>query len=156
PDPDWTVGTKVGRGPGRAPEHYVLDAVRLRGSPSQVQELFIRTALADGPGVVQVIPQDPGEAGKTVAQQRATLPELQGIAVRIVRPTGDKVTRFQHASSLAEQGLLKVVRGSWNDWWFSDLEAFPDATHDDTADSLSDAVNNCPAPSAFRVRGATA
>ena len=156
PDPDWTVGTKVGRGPGRAPEHYVLDAVRLRGSPSQVQELFIRTALADGPGVIQVIPQDPGEAGKTVALQRMTLPELQGIAVRVVRPTGDKVTRFQHASSLAEQGLLKVVRGSWNDWWFADLEAFPDATHDDTADSLSDAVNNCPAPSAFRVRGATA
>lgn len=154
PDPDWTVGTKLGR--GRAPEHYALDAVRLRGSPSQVQELFIRTALADGPSVTQVIPQDPGEAGKTLALQRMTLPELQGIAVRVVRPTGDKVTRFQQASSLAERGLLKVVRGPWNDWWFSDLEAFPDAKHDDTADSLSDAVNNVPAPSAFKVRGATA
>lgn len=154
PDPDWTVGTKLAR--GQAPEHYVLDAVRLRGSPSQVQELFIRTALADGPTVVQVVPQDPGEAGKTLAQQRMTLPELQGIGVRVVRPTGDKVTRFTQASSLAEKGLLKVTRGAWNDWWFSDLEAFPDAIHDDTADSLSDAVNHLPAPSSFRVRGATA
>ena len=156
PDPDWTVGTKIGRGPGRAPEHYALDAVRLRGTPSQVEELFVRTALADGPSVIQVIPQDPGEAGKTLAQLRATHPDLQGIAVRIVRPTGDKVTRFQHASSLAEQGLLKVIRAPWNDWWFADLEAFPDATHDDTADSLSDAVNNCPAPSNWGVKGATA
>lgn len=156
PDPDWTVGTKIGRGPGRAPEHYALDAVRLRGTPSQVEELFVRTALADGPSVIQVIPQDPGEAGKTLAQMRATHPDLQGIAVRIVRPTGDKVTRFQHASSLAEQGLLKVIRAPWNDWWFADLEAFPDATHDDTADSLSDAVNNCPAPSNWGVKGATA
>ena len=71
-------------------------------------------------------------------------------------PTGDKVTRFTHASSLAEQGLLKVVRAPWNDWFFSDLEAFPDATHDDTADALSDAINHVPAPSTFRVRGATA
>lgn len=154
PDPDWTVGTKVGRGKG--PEHYVLDAVRLRGSPSQVEELFIRTALADGPSVVQVIPQDPGEAGKTLAQKRSTLEELQKISVKVVRPTGDKVTRFTHASSLAEQGLLKVVRAPWNDWFFSDLEAFPDATHDDTADALSDAINHVPAPSTFRVRGATA
>src|SRR5690606_11068053 len=31
PDADWTVDVKVGR--GYNPEHYVLDAVRLRGSP---------------------------------------------------------------------------------------------------------------------------
>lgn len=155
PDPDWTVGTKLGR--GTDPEHYVLDAVRTRGTPSQVKELFVRTALADGPSVIQIVPQDPGEAGKTLAQQRMTLPELRGIAVRVVRPTGDKVTRFTQASSLAENGLIKVVRDiGWNNWWFSDLEAFPDAVHDDTADSLSDAVNHVPAPSAFRVRGATA
>lgn len=154
PDPDWTVGTKIGR--GSDPEHYALDAVRLRGSPSEVRDLFIRTALADGPNVVQVIPQDPGEAGKTLAQQRATFPELRGIAVRVVRPTGDKVTRFTQASSLAEQGLLKVVRGAWNDWWFADLEAFPDAPHDDTTDSVSDAINHVPAPSSFAVKGATA
>lgn len=154
PDPDWTVGTKVGR--GADPEHYVLDAVRMRGTPSQVKELFIRTALADGPSVIQVIPQDPGEAGKTLAQQRMTLPELQGIAVRTVRPTGSKVARFTQASSLAERGLLKFVRGAWNDWVFADLEGFPDAAHDDTADSLSDGVNHCPAPSTWGVKGAAA
>lgn len=153
-DPDWTVGVKVGR--AKAPEHYVLDAVRLRGSPSQVEELFIRTALADGPSVIQVIPQDPGEAGKTLAQKRSTLSELQAISVRVVRPTGDKVTRFTHASSLAEQGLLKIVRGAWNDWFFSDLEAFPDAKHDDTADATSDAVNHVPEPSGWGVKGAAA
>lgn len=153
-DPDWTVGVKVGR--AKAPEHYVLDAVRLRGSPSQVEELFIRTALADGPSVIQVIPQDPGEAGKTLAQKRSTLSELQAISVRVVRPTGDKVTRFTHASSLSEQGLLKVVRAPWNDWFFSDLEAFPDAKHDDTADATSDAVNHVPEPSGWGVKGAAA
>lgn len=154
PDPDWTVGVKVGR--GRAPEHYVLDAVRLRGSPSQVEDLFIKTALADGPSVLQVIPQDPGEAGKTLAQKRTTLPELQAISVKVVRPTGDKVTRFTHASSLAEQGLLKIVRGPWNDWYLADLEAFPDAKHDDTADATSDGINHVPEPSAWAVRGASA
>lgn len=153
PNPDWTVGTKLGR--GRDPEHYVLDAVRTRDTPSRVKELFVRTALADGPKVIQIIPQDPGEAGKTLAQQRMTLPELRGIAVRVVRPTGGKTTRFTQASSLAENGLLKIVRGTWNDWWFSELEGFPDAPHDDAADSLSDAVNHCPTPSTWDVKGST-
>lgn len=154
PDPDWTVGVKVGRDAHGT--HWILDAVRTRSTPAEVQKLFIATAKADGPGVVQVIPQDPGEAGKTVAQQRTVLPELRGHAVRAVRPTGDKVTRFTQASSLAEQGLLKLQRGAWNDWYVSDLEAFPDATHDDTADATSDAINHVPAPSTWGVKGATA
>ena len=153
PDPDWTVGIKVGR--STAPEHYMLDAVRLRGSPAEVDKLFIATALADGPGVVQIIPQDPGAAGKSEAQRLSTLPELQHIPIIVVRPTGTKVVRFTHTSSLAEQGLLKFLRAAWNDWVFSDLEAFPTGKHDDTVDATSDAVNNIKPPSTWGVKGET-
>ncbi|WP_244564043.1 hypothetical protein [Ensifer aridi] len=34
-----------------------------------------------------------------------------------------------------------VLRGPWNETWFSSLEGFPEATHDDDADSTSRAFN---------------
>ena len=61
-DPDWTVGVKLTRdATGR---FVILDILRLRGSPNQVEELITKTAVADGASVTIGIPQDPGQAGK--------------------------------------------------------------------------------------------
>ena len=37
----------------------------------------------------------------------------------------------------AEAGNVYVLRGAWNDAWFSSLEGFPAAAHDDDADATS-------------------
>lgn len=136
-DPDWTAGTKIGKMPdGR---YVVAHHVRDRLSPSGVERLIKSTAQADGEGVIVSLPQDPGQAGK--AQIAALTKLLVGFNVRASPESGDKVTRFSAFSAQAEAGNVLVVRAPWNEDWFASLEGFPDATHDDDADSTSRAFN---------------
>ena len=137
-DPDWTCGVKIGRSDGGA--YYVLDHVRLRDTPGEVERLIRHTAEADGPEVEVSLPQDPGQAGK--AQSLALTRALEGYAVRTSPESGDKATRFAPFSAQAEGGAVHVLRAEWNEAWFSALEAFPDARHDDDADATSRAFNS--------------
>lgn len=152
PDPDYTVRVKLGK--DKEGILYVLDCVYDRQNPAEVEKLYVHTVKADGKNVINWIPQDPGEAGKTVALQRVNHKDLVGYAVRAERRTGDKVTNATSASSKAEQGLIKVVRASWNDFFFQQLETFPEG-HDDVVDALADAVNHAPEASSFTVKGET-
>jgi predicted phage terminase large subunit-like protein len=132
-DPDWTCGVKLGRGAdGR---YWVLDHRRLRGTPAAVERFLANTAAEDGEGVEIALPQDPGQAGKS--QAAALVRALEGYTVRATPESGDKVTRFGPFSAQAEAGNVSVLRGPWNDAWFSSLEGFPTAAHDDDADATS-------------------
>ena len=132
-DPDWTCGVKLGRGAdGR---YWVLDHRRLRGTPAAVERFLANTAAEDGEGVEIALPQDPGQAGKS--QAAALVRALEGYTVRATPESGDKVTRFGPFSAQAEAGNVCVLRGPWNDAWFSSLEGFPTAAHDDDADATS-------------------
>ncbi|OUJ08237.1 terminase, partial [Acetobacter sp. DsW_059] len=60
-DPDWTAGVKTLRtSDGRI---YILDIVRLRGGPLDVEKSIMGTASQDGPQIEIILPQDPGQAG---------------------------------------------------------------------------------------------
>jgi predicted phage terminase large subunit-like protein len=132
-DPDWTAGTKLGRSAdGR---YYVLDHRRTRTTPAGVERFLANTAADDGPEVEIALPQDPGQAGKS--QAAALVRALEGYAVRATPESGDKVTRFGPFSAQAEAGNVYVLRAPWNDSWFSSLEGFPTAAHDDDADATS-------------------
>jgi len=132
-DPDFTCGVKLGRAPdGR---YVVLDYRRLRGTPAAVERFLANTAAEDGPDVEIALPQDPGQAGKS--QAAALVRALEGFTVRATPESGDKVTRFGPFSAQAEAGNVYVLRAPWNDAWFSSLEGFPTAAHDDDADATS-------------------
>ncbi|MEJ0067385.1 MAG: phage terminase large subunit [Caulobacteraceae bacterium] len=132
-DPDWTCGVKLGRTPdGR---YFVLDHRRLRGTPASVERFLANTAAEDGADVEIALPQDPGQAGKS--QAAALVRALEGYAVRATPESGDKVTRFGPFSAQAEAGNVYVLRAPWNEAWFSSLEGFPTAAHDDDADATS-------------------
>lgn len=137
PDPDATSGTKIGRMPdGR---YIVVDNVADCLTPAGVEKLIKNTASQDGKSCIISIPQDPGQAGKS---QIANLKlALSGYNVRSSTESGDKITRFSPFSAQAEGGNVDVLRGAWNDRWFSQLEGFPVAKHDDDADSTSRAFN---------------
>lgn len=150
-DPDWTSGTLIGR--SRAGEFYVMHQGWLRGSPSQVQVFVKNTASHDGKAVTISIPQDPAQSGKYQVMEYIRM--LAGYSVTATpesrNPSGvsqtttrlsAKVARFSPFSAQAEAGNVKVLRGDWNDRWFSELEAFPEATHDDSADSTSRAFSH--------------
>ncbi|MDR2946783.1 MAG: phage terminase large subunit [Candidatus Adiutrix sp.] len=134
-DPDFTVSVKMGRDPeGRL---YILHCESFRRSPHQVKEAIRNLAEQDGPAVIIGLPRDPGQAGKAQARDLAAM--LAGRSVRIRAESGDKVTRFNPFSAQCEAGNVTFVRGPWNDELFEQLEAFPEAAHDDHADACSGA-----------------
>jgi predicted phage terminase large subunit-like protein len=134
-DPDWTVGVLMSL--GRDGRTYVEDVVRFRGNPGEVSRRVRETAEMDGPTVAIVIPQDPGQAGKSqVFNYRR---ELIGFPVKSRPVTGDKVTRFGPFSSQAEGEQVTLVRGPWNALYCGELEGFPEGSHDDQVDATSDA-----------------
>lgn len=136
-DPDATSGTKIGQlADGRyIVGHHVKDWL----SPAGVRTLLKNTASQDGKATRISVPQDPAQAGKD--QKRSIAQDLAGYDVRFAPQTGDKVTRFSSFSAQAEAGNVLVLRGDWNDDWFTALEGFPEAKHDDEADSTSWAFN---------------
>lgn len=136
-DPDWTSGTKIGRIPdGR---FIVADHVCLRGSPHEVRTLVHNTASHDSRTVTIGIPQDAGQSGKW--QVADFVKDLARYNVRSSPESGSKQVRFSPFSAQAEHGNVLILRGEWNDVYFSQLEAFPDGRHDDFVDSTSRAYN---------------
>lgn len=139
PDPDATAGILFSIDSKR--QGYIEHVEWLRDSPSKVDDAILNTARADGPGVVVVLWQDPGSAGK--AQVEALTRMLAGFIVRVEKASKDKVTYASPVSSQAERGNISVVRGHWNDEFFTEVEGFPDAAHDDRVDALSLAFLEC-------------
>lgn len=136
-DPDGTAGTKIGKLPdGR---YIVGHHTKAYLSPNGVETLIKNTAEQDGRDTEISLPQDPGQAGKSQVTNLIKL--LIGFVARATPESGDKVTRFSPFSAQAEAGNVLVLRAPWNDEWFTALESFPEATHDDDADSTSRAFN---------------
>ncbi len=141
-DPDWTVGLKLGRlADGR---FVVLDVVRLRGGPDEVEAAIVSTASADGREVLIELPQDPGQAGKGQALYLAR--RLAGFRVRASRETGDKATRAAPVASQLNIGNVGLVRASWNRPLLDELAGFPSGRHDDQVDALARAFSALIAP----------
>lgn len=142
-DPDWTCGTKMGRCPDGS--YIVVDHKWLQAAPMRVEGMLLATAHDDGKATRIHIPQDPAAAGKAQMESHRRL--LAGFNVRFATTlSGDKVTRFAPFSAQADPGAgkygnVKVLKGPWNERWFTQLEAFPEGAHDDDADATAEAFN---------------
>lgn len=134
--PDWTCGVKMGR---RANGRYViLDVEFAQKRSAAVRALIRRVATQDGVDVKVIIPQDPGQAGVDQVTSYATL--LDGFDVEEERETGKKETRAEPFSAQWQANNVDVLRGPWNDEFFSQLEGFPDPqVHDDAVDAATGA-----------------
>ena len=135
-DPDWTVGVKLGRDRGGG--YWLLDVVRARANPGDVERLLLDTAAQDGNRVRIGFGKDPGQAGKSQALHLVRV--LSSFTVAPAAESGDKTTRFGPFSSQSRAGNVKIRRGRWNEDLFRVLEGFPDLTHDDEADACSGAL----------------
>ena len=135
-DPDWTAGIKLGR--DRNGGYWLLDMVRGRANPGDVEKLLLNTAAQDGKRVRIGFGQDPGQAGKSQALHLVRA--LNGFTVTASPESGDKLTRFGPFSSQCRAGNVKILRGPWNEELFRILEGFPDLAHDDEVDACSGAL----------------
>ena len=114
----------------------MLDIVRGRANPGDVERLLLNTAAQDGKRVGIGFGKDPGQAGKSQALHLVRA--LSGFTVLPAAESGDKLTRFGPFSSQCRAGNVKVLRGSWNEELFRVLEGFPDLAHDDEADAAAE------------------
>ena len=143
---DWTVGVLMAR--ARTGIFYVIDVVRIQGSPLDVERLKVQTAKADAEISARrasiLLQQEPGAAGKSFIDAQVRGP-LCGYYVHIEKPTGDKYTRALPMSSSAQAGNIKLVRARWNQDFVEELEqAGPDPKlydHDDQWDAAASAFN---------------
>src|SRR5271169_2729269 len=135
-DPDWTVGIKLGR--DRNGGYWLLELVRARANPGDVEKLLLDTAAQDGKRVRSGFGKDPGQAGKSQAQHLVRA--LSGFTAAPSAESGDKATRFGPFSSQCRAGNVKILRGPWNEDLFRVLEGFPDLAHDDEVDACSGAL----------------
>jgi predicted phage terminase large subunit-like protein len=118
--------------------YWLLDMVRARANPGDVERLLINIAAQDGNRVRIGFGQDPGQAGKSQALHLVRA--LSGFTVSAASESGDKITRLGPFSAQCRAGNVKILRGAWNEEVFRVLEGFPDLAHDDEVDACSGAL----------------
>ena len=131
--PDYTVGVLMGRDP-ESHICYVLDVVRGRWSPADLQRTMLTIAKIDGYECSIRIPRDPG-AGKFVAAYMAQ--QLQGYTVSIEPEHTSKAQRAAPLASEAENRCLVLLKADWNKAFVEELCAFPNGANDDQVDAAA-------------------
>lgn len=147
PDPDYSASVRMSKTAG----YYVVEhAERYRKLINGVLEQIVTTAEVDRDLVGEVpvyIPKDPGAGG--AAAHVFTLKYLteHGVDAKteIVSGHSGKTARMKPFLALAEAGLVKVVRGSWNDEWFNELEDYIDGNRNQKDDYWDATATACKA-----------
>jgi predicted phage terminase large subunit-like protein len=131
-DPDWTAGVLMGL--GEDGYIYIINAKEELARPAGVMKLIQDTAEYDGKGVAIGLPQDAGQAGIIAYQHYAQPLVLMGYKVKKFKTRKGKLERFSGFSNAAENNMVRIVKGDWNDKYITQLENFdPDRKrqHDD-------------------------
>lgn len=135
-DPDYTASvllskTKDGR-------YTIEHAHRFRERFNTVEEWMFSLNEIEPLDVTWVIPVDPGQAGLAYASGLQRQLAEKGRHC-VLHPVGNKskLIRFRPLASVAQAGVVDVVIGEWNSWFFDELEAFrgDGKTHDDGLDA---------------------
>jgi len=141
-DPDYTVGTVIGK--DEEGFYYVLDVIRTRSTPSDVEKIVRQTADIHGADSCDYwMEQEPGSSGvNTIDYYRRKV--LAGFYFNEEKTTGKKADRARPFSSMAQGGNIRIVKARWNSDWLDELEIFPtEGAHDDQVDSASLAFSKC-------------
>ena len=133
---DYTCGCKMTLVNGI---YYIEDMVRERFSASDVERLLVTTASQDRTHVIQDLPQDTGQSGKSQVQYLVR--QMAGYAVKFSVESGSKEARAYPVSAQAGAENIKLVKGSWNQAFLDEVSLFPYGTNDDQIDAMSRAFN---------------
>jgi predicted phage terminase large subunit-like protein len=144
PDPDYTVGLKLGMTTTGSldptlPDFYVLDVERFRLGPGGVEDRIRAVALKDGPRVVQWLEQERGAAGKLNFNNYA-LNVLTNSTARPLYALGTKESKAAVAAARVKEGRVFVVDGEWNADFIAECAVFPLGSHDDQVDCISNGI----------------
>jgi predicted phage terminase large subunit-like protein len=133
----FTVGVLMGKVRGRI---YVADIRRFKEGPGGVERRVKAAAEADGHGVLQSLPQDPGQAG--LSQKAAFAQLLHGYNFKFSPETGSKEDRARPLAAQCEAGNVYLVRGAaWVDAFIGEATSFPAGAFKDQVDAASRAYS---------------
>lgn len=137
-DADYTSGVLIGK--RKSGRFVVLNVINQRIKAGEVLNLIKHTAVMDRSlygNIVTRIPQDPGAAGKIVAD--TYVKQLAGFNVKVVPVSGSKMDRATPFAAQWQNGNVDILIANWNEEYFNQLESFPQSKHDDMVDASSDA-----------------
>jgi predicted phage terminase large subunit-like protein len=134
---DYTVGLRLTLGVDN--NWYIEDVRRGQWGPGPARLAIREAAEIDGTSVMVRMGQEPGAAGKILADDLARN-ALMGWDFRAVPETGPKVVRAGPAAAAAEGGRIFLVEGPWITHFLDEVETFPAGAHDDQVDALSGAM----------------
>ncbi len=142
PDPDWTAGVKMSR--TKYGSYCIEDVVRDRKLTDGVVKLIVDTAEQDGKDIPITIPKDNGGGKAASAFFLRTFAE-EGLYVTGITISGhsSKMQRFLPFCTLAESGMVSMVKGDWNEDFLTELEYFSGSKTEknDQVDACADAFN---------------
>jgi phage terminase large subunit-like protein len=78
----------------------------------KVRAVFAEVVKTDGYGVMQWLPQDPGQAG--VDQVQSYVRSMPGYRVECERMSGSKETRAHAVACAANIGAVSMLGAPWN------------------------------------------
>jgi predicted phage terminase large subunit-like protein len=147
-DPDYTSGTLMCITDKN--EYFIEHIIRFREKPATVEANILKWANLDGRDTCIWIEQEPGSSGKSVIDHyvRDVLP---GFIIKGQQARENKITRSELLASKAEQGLVYMVKGKWNDEFLDELDVFPDGLHEDQVDSTSGAFSKLSNKSSVKI-----
>jgi predicted phage terminase large subunit-like protein len=140
---DWTAGVLMSRdGFGN---YYIEDVKYFQKQIDGVLTEIKNTAWEDGLDVIQILPTDPGQAGKVANKFYISKLAEFGVSCRseAINPHSGKATRFQPFASIVHNGNVKIVKGEWNRRFLDDVCSFTGERggSDDIADATATAFN---------------
>ncbi len=129
----YTAGAKIGITKDK--RIIILNVLRKRGTPAEVEKLLKETAKSDGKKVHGSIPKDPGQAG--IAQSDYLIKALMGYKYEATPESGNKVTRAEPLASQAQAGNVYILEAPWNKDFINEATSFPNGRFKDQIDACS-------------------
>jgi predicted phage terminase large subunit-like protein len=114
---------------------YIEDMKRARAEIDAAEKLIVDTAADDGMTVLQSLPQDPGQSGKSQRNQLAM--RLTPGNFKFSPESGSKEDRAIPFASMVNAGVVRIVRGPWNSALIDEMQNFPMSRFKDQIDALS-------------------
>lgn len=128
PYPDYTAGVLISK--CKYGFYYIEDVVRFRARAGDVEKKMIEVVQKDkeyyGSKYRTYLPIDPAGAGLIQKQHYATVFARENLAVyfKKVSNSKGKLALFEPFSASSQNGLVKCVKGEWNETYFVELEIF--------------------------------
>ena len=121
-------------------EQFIVgDVKRAQLGAGGVRKMIEDTADQDGPMVQIMLPQDPGQAGKSQVEDYIHM--LAGFNAKAEAQSGDKVTRANPLSAQIEIGRVSVLQRVWTKPLLDEMRFFPKGKFKDQVDASASAFN---------------